>query len=220
MRAPLRLTAALFAVIVAGAVCLTTAPTAIANGDPASDVLLQKDVFLPLGSSVCSPLKDAVDSAAGNAARAGWPIKVAVIASAYDLGTEPSFLGDPAGYAKFLGGELGAYSTHLKRRLTGVPLLIVMPQGLALWNADPRLDDVVRGIHVASNADVAGLTRAALDAVQKLAAAAGYPTDPIGVPSCSSSGSSLGRIAPFVVPVLLVVAVGVALRFRRPEQTG
>jgi hypothetical protein len=204
----------------AAAVYDRTATTVLANGDPASDVLLQKDVFLPLGSSVCAPLKDAVDSAAGNAYHAGWPIKVAVIASAYDLGTEPDFFGHPAGYAKFLGGELGAYSTHLKRKLTGVPLLIVMPQGLALWNADPRLDDVVRGIQVPPNADVAALTRAALDAVQKLAAAAGHPTDRIAAPSCGGGGSSLGPILPFAVPVLLIVLVGVMLRYRRPAQAG
>jgi hypothetical protein len=220
MRAPRRSTAVLLALLAAGAFYASTTSNVIANGDPASDVLLQKDVFLPLGASVCSPLKDAVDSAAGNAYHAGWPIKVAVIASAYDLGTEPDFFGHPAGYAKFLGGELGAYSTHLKRRLIGVPLLVVMPQGLALWNADPSLNAVLRTVQVAPDADVATLTRAALKAVPKLAAAAGHPTDPIADPSCSSSGSTVGRIVPFVVPVLLVVLVGVALRFRRSEQAG
>jgi hypothetical protein len=212
-----RFTGLLVAMLAAGAVYAKTVGTVVANGDPASDVLLQKDVFLPIQPPVCSQLKTAVESAASRAGAAGYPIKVAVIGSAYDLGTEPTFFGHPAEYGKFLGEELGTYSAHLKRKLTGVPLLIVMPEGLALWNGDARLSRVVDKIDVSSDADPNALARAALEAVQNLAAATGHPTRPINVSACSGGGTSLGPIVPFAVPVVLLLLVGLVLRFRRPE---
>ena len=78
--------------------------TARADGDPASDVLLGQDVFLPY-----SPVSPAVQQrlyAVAAARRAGYPIKIALIGAATDLGVVPSLFGKPAGYAQFLSAEL------------------------------------------------------------------------------------------------------------------
>jgi hypothetical protein len=213
------LTGLLLAVLVLGAIAAETVGIAIANGDPASDALLQQDVFLPYQPQVCPQVKDALESATSKSSAAGYPIKVAVIGSSYDLGTEPSFFGHPSEYAAFLGKELRAFSPHLKRRLTDVPLLVVMPQGLALWKVDARLNQVVQQIAVSSDADSTALARVAVKAVPKIATAAGHPTGPIQIRSgCSSNGNAIGTILPFGVPILLLVLVGLLLRFRRPDQ--
>jgi hypothetical protein len=215
------LTGLLLAVLVLGAIAAETVGIgiAIANGDPASDVLLQQDVFLPYQPQVCPQVKDALESATSKSSAAGYPIKVAVIGSPYDLGTEPSFFGHAPEYAAFLGKELRAFSPHLKRKLTDVPLLVVMPQGLALWEVDPRLNKIVQQIAVSSNADTNALARSAVKAVPKIATAAGHPTGPIEIRSgCSSKGNAIGTILPFGVPILLLVFVGLLLRFRRTDQ--
>jgi hypothetical protein len=213
------LTGLLLAVLVLGAIAAETVGIAIANGDPASDVLLQRDVFLPYQPQVCPQVKHALESATSKSSAAGYPIKVAVIGSPYDLGTEPSFFGHPPEYAAFLGKELRAFSPHLKRKLTDVPLLVVMPKGLALWKVDARLNKVVQQIAVSSNADSNALARAAVKAVPKIATAAGHPTGPIQIRSgCSSKGNAIGTILPFGVPILLLVLVGLLLRLRRSDQ--
>jgi hypothetical protein len=205
--------------LILGAIVAGTASIVLANGDPASDVLLQRDVFLPFQPKVCSQVKDALESATRRSSAAGYPIKIAVIGSAYDLGAEPEFFGHPSAYARFLGRELRAFSPHLKRRLTGVPLLVVMPQGLALWKVDARLQTLVEQIEVSSSADSTALARAAVEAVPILAMAAGHPTGRIRIRSgCSGKDNPIGTLLPFAVPILLLVLVGLVLRFRRADQ--
>jgi hypothetical protein len=82
--------------------------TAAADGDPASDVLYLKNVFLPFPApprDAANALQGAVDQAYARRFR----VKVAVIASAPDLGSVPELFDRPTQYAKFLGTELRSF---------------------------------------------------------------------------------------------------------------
>jgi hypothetical protein len=57
--------------------------------------------------------------------RKGFPLKVAVIAGRYDLGSVPSLFGKPQQYASFLGQEDYYFFKD--------ELLVVMPQGYGLY---------------------------------------------------------------------------------------
>jgi hypothetical protein len=135
---------------------------ALADGDPASDVLYLQDVFLPYQA----PSKDAsgaLDSAVTKANASGYRIKVAVIGSKLDLGTAGALFGKPDTYARFLGAEVQFfYQGHL---------LVVMPGGYGVYYAKHGVSLPVRllgGLHnPGSSAD--DLARAAADAVALLA---------------------------------------------------
>jgi len=146
------------------ALLLAFAAGARADGDPASDVLPGQDVFLPFPAptpSVATPLKSAVASVYAKHRR----IKVAIIANEGDLGAVPSLFGKPKAYAKFLGSEIATFYVG--------PLLVVMPSGFGIADfnrATPAADRILSPLDVdGSSPD--DLTRAATDAVKKLAAA-------------------------------------------------
>ena len=112
-------TVALFA---AAALC---AGGARADGDPASDVLVSINAYLP----ATPPSKTATAGLEKQIAAvyaAGDRIKVAVIAARYDLGAIPSLFNKPTTYARFLGEELSTIYIG--------PLLIVMPGGYGVYD--------------------------------------------------------------------------------------
>ena len=95
-----------------------------ADADPAGDYLYTTNVFLPLTTKVSPQLARELRAATAAAAKAGNPIRVALIATSTDLGGVPSLFGKPTDYSRFLDAELQfAYSGRL---------LVVMPQGAAL----------------------------------------------------------------------------------------
>ena len=65
------------------------AGAARADGDPASDVLLTENVFLPFTPAVSTALARTLTTTVARAHAAGYPIKVALIESAMDLGADP-----------------------------------------------------------------------------------------------------------------------------------
>jgi hypothetical protein len=210
-----RMTGLLLAGLAAGAILAQTVGIALGNGDPASDVLLQQDIFLPYQPQVCKQVKMALDTATRRSSAAGYPVKVAVIGSISDLGSVPQFFGRPSEYADFLGKELSSFSTHIQKRVAGVPLLVAMPQGLALTHADTPANDVVKQIKVSSDADPNALARAAVKAVPEIATAAGHPIQPVKVESgCTKKQST---VLLFTIPILLLLAAGLLIRFRRPH---
>lgn len=105
--------------------CMVTAGFALADGDPASDFLVNENVYLPNGA----PSQAAAASLARQVASvyaAGDRIKVAVVATRSDLGAIPSLFGKATDYATFLGEELdGVYVG---------PLLVVMPSGYGIYD--------------------------------------------------------------------------------------
>ena len=100
------------------------AAVARADGDPASDYLVAKQVFLSSQPASESASQRQLISAVAAANRAGFAIKVAVISSEYDLGSITALWRKPRIYARFLGLEL---SSVYKQRL-----LVVMPNGFGL----------------------------------------------------------------------------------------
>ena len=74
---------------------LLIAPAALADGDPASDTLLGENVFYPYSPTVPATVQKSLNSETAVAAKAGFPIKVALIASPIDLGVIPSLFGKP-----------------------------------------------------------------------------------------------------------------------------
>jgi hypothetical protein len=151
--------------VVALAACLLAlaAGSARADGDPASDVLYFQGVFLPYGNPPPASGPD-LTAAVAEANKAGYRMKVAVIAAPVDLGLVASLIGKPQVYARFLGAEIRSFFTG--------HLLVVMQQGFGIWydRFDVRSQQTLLREVKIENGDADGLTRAAAAAVRLLAA--------------------------------------------------
>jgi hypothetical protein len=200
---------------------LVQAVPAFADVDPASDVLLLQNVFLPYKPKACEQVKDGLRKLTGDAAKNGYPIKVAVIGSKFDLGGIQQLYGNPQAYAKFLGDELAVYGPDVGKDITNKPLLIVMPQGYGVYHAGPKAPQVIKGLPDPNTQDPNKLGRLAGDQIPRLAAADGHPfkASPIGS-GCSKGGGSGALIAVFAVPIVLLAMVGVYLSRRRGADSG
>jgi hypothetical protein len=191
---------------------------ALADVDPASDVLLLQNVFVPYHPKVCSELKNQLRSVTDKAKGAGFPVKVALIGSKDDLGGAPQFFGDPPGYAKFLGQELGVYGPDVGRNLSGTPLIVVMPKGFGTYQVDKDAAAAAKTVAVPAKDDPNALARAMILAVPKVATAAGHQVDSVKPASgCSKGGTSF---LVYVAPIVLLLAAGLLLRYglRRPPE--
>jgi cytochrome oxidase Cu insertion factor (SCO1/SenC/PrrC family)/thiol-disulfide isomerase/thioredoxin len=148
--------------LIAGAV----SPVARADGDPGSDVLVYQDLFAGSDAGLSVQQQVQLGDLLKTAAREGFPVRVAIIASPFDLGSVTELWRQPREYARFLGIEL---SLAYKQRL-----LVVMPNGFGFnWpghSAAPGYR-ALGGIPIGSGG--AGLFNAAEAAVGKLALASG-----------------------------------------------
>jgi hypothetical protein len=195
-----------------GAAALAAGPLALAaraDGDPASDYLLSQQVFLPFDVKLPAEKQRQLVGVVAAANRAGFKIRVALIASAYDLGSVTSLWGKPRPYARFLGEEL---QFVYKQRL-----LIVMPNGLGFhWTGHPDRAEyaVLDKIKVARGPE--GLIDAATTAVQRLAAARGVKLQAAPPPSAPShTRDRLLILAAAIAGLLIAVAARRVLRRRR-----
>jgi hypothetical protein len=189
---------------------LAVPPAALADGDPASDILLIQDTFLPYQPKVSPNVAAAVKQAAARAKAAGFPLKVAVIGSATDLGAVPDLFGKPQKYADFLDQEISFNKKML--------LLVVMPQGFGISAAGPP--SALAGLRVPGAGGVDALARAALPAIGALAAHAGHP---IVLPVVGSSGGSGGSggtspVLTFGAPLAVVLLVAAGAGFARARR--
>jgi hypothetical protein len=182
---------------------------ALADGDPASDVLLGENVFYPYSPPVSGALQQSLNQATAAAKKAGFPIKVALIASPVDLGVIPDLFGKPQKYADFLVQEI---SFQTKQRL-----LVVMAAGFGSAGLGSAAAAEVAKLTPPSGKTSDDLARAAISAVSKLAAAAGHPISG-GSSGGGGSGSTVLLIA-LIVAALAVAATLLALR-RRPAAKG
>jgi hypothetical protein len=195
-------------VLAVGAALLLAAPVAAyANGDPASDVLLQAKVYFPtqrVSAEAANSLKAVVEKANAN----GYPIRVALIKDETDLGTVPNLLNQPQKYSEFLAPEIRfAYKGDL---------LVVMPTGLGVTQTDetPAPANAVEGMQVEAGGSPDGLAQTAEEAVTKLSAAAGHPLE-----AQKKSGGGGGAVAGIIVAVvLLVLGILGAFWLRRSQQ--
>ena len=154
----------------AGVVCAIalggSMSTARADGDPASDVLYSSDVFLPYEAPIPSATKRQLVAAVKAARQAGYPIKVAVIGSQYDLGSVTSLYLKPQQYAKFLWLELSGFY-HGR-------LLVAMPNGFGFYGGKTPKNDQRLLLHLPLGHDANSFVAATTSAVVKLAAADGH----------------------------------------------
>jgi hypothetical protein len=188
-------------------VACALAGNARADGDPASDYLLATKVFLPFDMKVSKERQNELISFVEATNRSGYPIRVAVIGSSYDMGSVVSLWRKPRTYARFLAAEL--QFVYAKR------LLIVMPNGFGVsWkgHAVDREYAVLSKIPI--DESPAGLVDAAQAAVSKLAAAAGVE---VAAPAARPDGTGHRRtliVAAAIAAVVLAVLVRLALRRR------
>lgn len=192
---------------------LAAVPLARADGDPASDYLLTRATFVPpdLGISAADATRLATTVALARSS--GYAIRVALIGSAYDLGSVTALDQKPKLYARFLSEEL-TLIYHGR-------LLVVMTNGFGVARSGKALAASQRVVDrlPAPGSGGARLVQAGIDGVRALAAAAGVRVaDPPAASAKSGGSGSLvwdllgGGLA---AAVLLAVTGLVAVRRRR-----
>jgi hypothetical protein len=177
-----------------------------ANGDPASDVLLTDQVFLPFEAPISSSAQDRLRKTVAEANKKGFKLRVALIAFMTDLGTATALWRHPQDYSEFLGKEIAFVYTG--------PLLISMPSGFGFYNQDrPVAHETQVLAKVRPGTTPTALAESTTAAVRALAAAKG-----ITLPK-PSSGSSVTRdrliLGAAVLAFVLVVVFPARLLRRR-----
>jgi len=182
---------------------------ALADGDPASDVLLAQNVYYPYQPPVAHGLEATLEKLLRSAERSRLPLKVAVIGSTGDLGVVPSFFGHPQAYAQFLDREISFNNRP--------PLLVVMPAGFGVVAAGSL--KALAAIKVDTRHGSDGLVRSAIAAVVVLLRATGGTLATPSIPSATSGGGGPPTFVLYGAPLVLVVLIGiVALRRDRPDR--
>ena len=180
---------ALAAVMIVAAAAATMAAASRADGDPASDYLLARNVYYPYRSAspaLSAVLERAVDRIYAHRDR----VKVALIYSEDDLGAVPVLFGRPVEYARFLGVELGPWYVG--------PLLVVMPAGFGIYDGrrstEPE-ERVLRSAPLAAGSPDE-LVRSAATALQRLADADALRSPDVTAPLVTAHPASASRGRP------------------------
>jgi hypothetical protein len=196
--------------VLAGIAAGVLATPALGDADPASDVLYAKAVFYSFDKLPSDAAQKRLNGVVTKATKAGYPVRVALIATPSDLGGVASLWAKPRQYARFLGLEL----TYLYKG----SLLVVMPAGLGYSQHGQTRSAAymaLSGVRVKDGPD--GLADTAVRAIARLAAAAGHP---IQVPPKTDSGgdhSWRDRLVIVLVGLVLtpLLAAGYLLRRRK-----
>lgn len=201
------------------ALVLLAPAIALADGDPASDYLTTKQVFVTSQSGPESTTARRLLDVVGAANREGFAIRVAVVSTDYDLGSITELWHKPRIYARFLGIEL---SLTYKERL-----LVVMPNGFGInWpnHSTAAAYGLLSKVRIAPGP--AGILAAAQTAVRRLAAADGFtvgsPTHAGSSPTVAATRHRDDRVIVFTAvtaALLLLLGVAVARWRRRPRPT-
>lgn len=186
------------------------ASSARADGDPASDVLVTQRLFLPQDAGLPPGQQTQLGALVDDAARDGYQLRVALIASPADLGSVAPLWRQPQNYARFLGQEL-AFTYH-------GPLLVVMPDGFGFYRFNRSAADelaALGGVRPGASA----LGSAALTAVQRLAATSGHRLSLPNATATPNPGSSNTTpwIAFAIGAALIAAAWTASLRARAPR---
>ncbi len=172
--------------------------SARANGDPASDVLLTDQVFLPFEAPISESAKSDLRKTVAAANSKGYTIRVAIIAFTGDLGTAVSLWRRPQPYSKFLWSELSFQYTNR--------LLVAMPNGLGFYNGTKPIDKELTVLKTVNSGQIpTDLTQSAAAAVRALAAANGVKL------LAPSSGGSATRDRLIILGAALLALVAVLL---------
>jgi hypothetical protein len=183
------------------------ATPARADGDPASDVLLGQNVYYPYSPAVAVALQTKLDSETAAAAKARFPIKVALIVSPIDLGVIPELFGKPQKYAAYLDQEISFQ--------TAQPLLVVMAAGYGVKGLSPAARAMVASLPKPAGGTGNDLAQAAVSAVAKLAQATGHPLS-AGSGSASTSGGDRAVLV-FVLALAAISTASVLLVLRHRQ---
>jgi hypothetical protein len=210
--APVRRRTTVCVAIVAMAVGWAPA-LAHADGDPASDVLVSQTMFLPWDAGVSAKQQAQLEAVLEAAARAGFEIRVAVIASSPDMGSVTALWHRPRSYAQFLGEELSL--------VYGGRLLVVMPGGFGLYRPGrPLAAEQAALAQARPPAGAVGTAAATIAAIERLAAVDGHavPLTSAPVPSAAGAGSGSSDTLSWIVFVLggglIALAWSASLRAR------
>jgi hypothetical protein len=201
-----RFSAALLAVAAGAAavvIAIFVVHDALADGDPASDYLITQQLFVSFKATFSDSNATRLRALLDDSKRKGFPLKVAVIAGRYDLGSVPSLFGKPQQYASFLGQEDYYFFKD--------ELLVVMPQGYGLYKHSgvPAGDRaVVARLRRPNTAMIAPLIAATERAVVALAARRGIS---LSVESTSHSTRWRDRFV-IIAGVLVLCALAVVVR--------
>ena len=199
------------AALVAVFLALLAPAAARANGDPASDVLLTNQVFLPFEAPVSKQAAQELRATVAEANKRGFKIRVAVIAFTGDLGTATALWRHPQSYSKFLWSEVAfVYSNRL---------LVAMPSGFGFWNGKKPVGKELRVLAPRKpGVTPTPLVESTTAAVRALAKANG-----VNLPKVSTGGSSSNRdrwiLLAAVAAFLLVLFVPTRI-FRRRGRGG
>jgi hypothetical protein len=189
------------AVAVAALACVAV-PSARADGDPASDYLLTQKVFFPFDLKVPKAEQEQFVALVDEANRKGFTIRVALIWSAYDLGSITSLWLKPRTYARFLGAEL---IYVYKNRL-----LVVMPNGFGFNRPRHSTTAEYRKLSkIPVKPGPSGFVASSSAAVRALAKASGVELS--GTPKADASSRNHDRLV-IVLAALAALAVAVLLR--------
>jgi hypothetical protein len=142
------------------------AARALADGDPASDVLATQSLFVPADGGLSAAQQARLAAVVSAAQRTGYPIRVAMVATPADLGSVTALWRMPADYAAYLGTELSLVFHGT--------LLVVMPNGLGVARVGASSGPAASAL-AGLGAPGARPGPAAVTAIRRLAAAAGHP---------------------------------------------
>jgi hypothetical protein len=188
-------------------------PVARADGDPASDYLYQTDVFVPAGTA-SKENAAALDAIVLEARKRGYPVKVALIGSMYDLGAVTPLWRQPQRYAEFLGQELSfAYRGTL---------LVVMPNGYGVFHRRQPVATERRALGRLTTPAAAKLDLAAAagNAIRTLATARGITLSPPSRVTTPNRNSDRWKIAAVAAAVALLIAAFEGGRRVRARRSG
>jgi hypothetical protein len=148
------------------ALTLILVPSAFADGDPPSDVLVGQDVYYGWGLDLRGKAPAQLPAMLATARERGFELKVALISGYADLGEVGSFWQRPAEYVRYLGDELSlVYHGRL---------LVLMRNGYGIYHTGnvPGKDRRVLS-RLGRPGKTTHFFSSAIEAVQQLAAANG-----------------------------------------------
>ena len=200
----------------AALIAAAAAPPARADGDPGSDVLVYQDLFAGSDAGLSVQQQLELGGLLKATARANAPVRVAIIASPFDLGAITGLWRNPRAYARFLGLEL---SLVYKQRL-----LVVMPNGFGFnWPGHSPAAAYRALDSIQTRPGGGGLFNAAEAAVRKLMLA-DHVKLPSAAPAAATNGAERGSSqasrsgadnALGIVALALIALLGVGVAAQR-----
>jgi hypothetical protein len=177
-------------------VALLAPGAALADGDPASDVLASQPVYIPSDGGFAPSQTARLSALVAEAQRAGVPVRVALIATQADLGSVTELWRQPQNYARFLAQELG--------QVYRGTLVVAMPAGFGIAS----VGGAPEGGQVGVSTPPGPLIATTMGVVRAVAAADGRRLALPRATATAGSGSALGSVD---VGSWLALAAGAAL---------